>query len=591
MIAEMKAQTAGTTDGTVDLQMSQSVLVAEVGHCNTSVSLFDRVDGRHRLIARSSSITTAGSPWYDASLGVRQAIRQISLETGRRFIDQYGSLLRRARANGSGVDEFALAISLGDAHRVILAGLLEEISISSARKVIAPLFASEVDTFSLSDTRNRPAQVQAILEHRPEVILLTGGTDGGANRRLMKLVQTLAMGIELLDRVERPTVVFAGNAHLRGRIDEILGELTEIIQAENVRPQYETENLDHVSQIVTDLLLAQNIETVPGLALLREWTEIDVRSSDHVFVGIGEYFAARTRGQIMCLDVGSNHVTLALASPHKTHLNVRPNLGVGHGAATFLAKEDLKIIRGWLGNDIGLDAIRNRIANKVTQPNRIPFDELDALLELGMVQRAIQRSISEARETLDLPTSGRIPQIELLLLRGRAVTGASNIKSAMLAILNSLEPRGIFRVIADEGSILPAIGLLATIDARQAVEVIDSGVLGNWGWVIVPEGSTKTGQTALEANLKVASSKSVQLEVKSGSIKVLEVGTNQIAELTLSPAAGIDVGAGKGKERTMKLKGGRLGIVIDARGRPLPKAKTTAANQELIQQSLREMDY
>jgi hypothetical protein len=589
MIAEVEIQTTEDEEEAVEVQTSHSYLVVECGHCNTSVTLFDVVGGRYRLVARGSALTTAGSPWFDATLGVKQAIRQISLATGRRFFDQQGSLIRPAKSDGSGVDEFGLVISVGDPQRIILAGLLEEISIASARKVINPLYARVVDSFSLSDMRNRPAQVMALLEHRPDVILLTGGTDGGADRRLVKLVQTLAMGIDLLDRSERPAVVFAGNAALRGRIDEILGELTDVFRAENVRPKYEVENLDHATNLLSELLLAQNINAVPGLPFLRKWSSVDVGTSDHAFVGIGEYFAARMRGRILCLDLGSNHVTLALVSSQETRLVVQAELGVGHGAAALLTKEDLTVIRGWTGDGIGLDGIRDRIANKASQPNIIPLNDLELHLELGMAQRAIQRALAEATEGLGLPPSGTIPEIDLLLLRGRVLTGAPNLGKAMLALINGLEPGGIFRVIADDGAVLPAMGLLAAKDARLVVEIIDSGVLDSWGWVIVPEGSSRSGQIALEASLQAGSTEAVQLEIMSGSLAVLPLATNEVAEITLKPAAGIDVGNGKGKSRTLRLKGGLLGIVIDARGRPLPKAKDADMYQNLIQQSLREI--
>ncbi len=589
MIADVEIQPVEDEEEVADVQTSRSYLVAECGHCNTTVMLFDVVGGRYRLVARGTSLTTAGSPWFDATLGVKQAIQQIGLATGRSFFDQQGSLIRPARSDGSGIDEFGLLISIGESQRIILAGLLDEISIASARKVIFPLFAHEVDCFSLSDMRNRPAQVMAILQHRPDIILLTGGTDGGADRRLMKLVQTIAIGIDLLDRSERPVVVFAGNAALRGKIDEILGEFTDVFRAENVRPEYEVESLDHATNLMTELVLAQNVSAVPGLPLLREWSSVDVRLSDHVFVGIGEYFAARTRGRILCLDLGSNHVTLALITSEETRFVVQPELGVGHGAAAFLNKEDLSLIKGWIGDEIDLDGIRDRIANKVSQPNIIPLNDLELRLELGMAQRAIQKALARAVEGLGLPSSGTIPEIELLLVRGRVLTGTPNLSKAILAIINGLEPGGIFRVIADDGAVLPAMGSLAGTDPKLVVEIIDSGVLDSWGWVIVPEGTSREGQIALEASMQVGSAEALKVDIMSGSLEVLPLEVNEVAEISLKPAASIDVGNGKGKSRTLRLKGGRLGIVIDARGRPLPEVKDFDKNQKLIQQSLREI--
>ncbi len=589
MIADVDVRPIEELNEAAEVQTNQSYLVAECGHCNTSVILFEKVSGQYRMIARGSSLTTAGSPWFDATLGVKQAIKQISMATGRIFFDHQGTLIRPARSDGSGVDEFGLTMSLGDSQKVLIAGLLDEISVASAQKLIFPLNAHVVDTFSLSDMRNRPAQVMAIMEHRPDIILLTGGTDGGADRRLIQLVYTLTIGIELLDRSERPVVVFAGNAALRSKVDDILGEFTEVFRAENIRPKYDEENLDHATNLMTELVLVQNINAISGLSLLREWSGPDVRRSDHAFVGIGEYFAARTRGQVFCLDVGSSHVTLALASPEETNFMVRPELGVGHGSAELLKKEDLAVIKGWAGDELDFDDIRTRISNKVYQPNVIPFDNLDQNIDLGIVQAAIQRAMTEGADALKLPPSGRLPDLDLLLIRGRVLTSAPDIGKALLAILNSLQPTGIFRVIADVESIMPALGLLAATDPRLVIEIIDSGVLDNWGWVIVPEGISRNEKTVLKVSLKLGSGETKELEIQSGNLELLSPRKDGVTEISLNPASNIDVGNGKGKSRKLRLAGGRLGIVVDARGRPLPEAKNDEEYQHMIQKSLKEI--
>ncbi|MCG9895944.1 MAG: hypothetical protein MH204_10770, partial [Fimbriimonadaceae bacterium] len=57
--------------------------------------------------------------------------------------------------------------------------------------------------------------------------------------------------------------------------------------------------------------------------------------------------------------------------------------------------------------------------------------------------------------------------------------------------------------------------------------------------------------------------------VKGGEIKVIPLGRNEFKELTITPSKTLDVGFGKGKPGTVKLEGGTVGIMIDARGRPL----------------------
>ena len=62
------------------------------------------------------------------------------------------------------------------------------------------------------------------------------------------------------------------------------------------------------------------------------------------------------------------------------------------------------------------------------------------------------------------------------------------------------------------------------------------------------------------------------------------------ADLELRPTRRFDVGLGtRGQAGTTKVEGGMLGIIIDARGRPLPIAQDPAEQREKIQRWLWDM--
>ena len=85
-----------------------------------------------------------------------------------------------------------------------------------------------MDCFYVGDQRDRSAQILDLIKCEPDVILLVGGTDGGADEQLTHLIETLAIGLNLLDSTERPVVFFAGNAELRPLVKEALGEYTDV---------------------------------------------------------------------------------------------------------------------------------------------------------------------------------------------------------------------------------------------------------------------------------------------------------------------------------------------------------------------------
>ncbi len=65
------------------------------------------------------------------------------------------------------------------------------------------------------------------------------------------------------------------------------------------------------------------------------------------------------------------------------------------------------------------------------------------------------------------------------------------------------------------------------------------------------------------------------------------MGDGETQEATITPAKGFDVGAGKGKSRTVVVKGGVVGLVLDTRGRPIAIPTDQTARVAKLQEWLR----
>ena len=62
----------------------------------------------------------------------------------------------------------------------------------------------------------------------------------------------------------------------------------------------------------------------------------------------------------------------------------------------------------------------------------------------------------------------------------------------------------------------------------------------------------------------------VDERIPGGALRVIPLAPGHSAALEMHPARGLDVGVGRpGASATADAEGGRLGIVVDARGRPL----------------------
>ena len=76
-------------------------------------------------------------------------------------------------------------------------------------------------------------------------------------------------------------------------------------------------------------------------------------------------------------------------------------------------------------------------------------------------------------------------------------------------------------------------------------------------------------------------------EVRAGQLAVIPLAQGEQGRLTLRPERGIDVGfGGPGKAGTIRVSGGAVGLMIDARGRPLQLPKDPTHRRELNQKWL-----
>ena len=74
-----------------------------------------------------------------------------------------------------------------------------------------------------------------------------------------------------------------------------------------------------------------------------------------------------------------------------------------------------------------------------------------------------------------------------------------------------------------------------------------------------------------------------EMEVQQGAIVALRLPAGQTGTLRLTPLHRFDVGMGGfGRGGTVKVVGGALGILIDARGRPLRMPSDPVQRRELL---------
>ena len=195
-------------------------MIADCGSATTRVVLLDVAQGQYRFIANGQAPTTAEPPWMDVTVGLLDAIGQIEAVTERKILSDKGRLLIPSQGASAGVDMFVAATSAAPPLRTVLVGLMDDVSLASARRVVLSTYATIEDVISLADSRTEEEQIDRLVELAPDVILVAGGTDGGAADRVLQLNETVSLALALMSGQARPpTVLYAGDAEPSHRRD------------------------------------------------------------------------------------------------------------------------------------------------------------------------------------------------------------------------------------------------------------------------------------------------------------------------------------------------------------------------------------
>ena len=577
----------------ISLLQDSSLLAVNVGASSTRAVLFDVVEGQYRFIASGQAPSTADAPFKDVSLGVRQAISNLQTITGKVFLDSDDQLITSIQPDGSGVDAFAATLSAGPTLRAVVVGLLSDVSMESARRLAETAYLQVMDTFDLNDQRKPDEQIDAILRARPDIVILTGGTDGGASRSVQKMLEAVGLACYLMPEEKRPMMLFAGNQSLKDSVKKSLGNLTPSLHfSPNIRPSLDTEDLAPASRELAQVFSDVRKRHMPGVSELATWTggrTLPTAYAEGRIIRFLSQMTGASRG-ILGVDLGTTAAVIAAGFNGKLNLGVYPQFGLGDNLPGLLQHTSLEDIIRWLPLDIAPGVVRDYLYQRSLYPGTIPATQEDHAIGQAISRQALHLAAWEARRSFPpearILKKGLLPLFEPILAGGGALSDASTPGQSLLLLLDALQPVGITSVILDQNNLLPLLGAAAEYNHLLPVQVLESGAFMSLGTIISVISSANHGTPVLQALLTYEDGTNTQVEVKFGGLEIMPLGMGQTARLTLQPLQRSNIGNGPGRNATMQVVGGVMGVVIDARGRPLILPEDPVRRRELFKKWL-----
>jgi uncharacterized protein (TIGR01319 family) len=444
-----------------------------------------------------------------------------------------------------------------------------------------------MDVLASNDGRLYHEKVKRIRQLRPDMILLSGGVNGGTINHVVELSEVLQaanpkprLGINY-----KLPVIYAGNESATEMIEKRLGKTTDLTCVENIRPTLEEENLKPSRDKIHDLFMEHVMAQAPGYKKLMSWTNVPIMPTPGAVGEIIQKIAEQENISVVGVDIGGATTDVFSVFQQKFNRTVSANLGMSYSICNVLAEAGINNVSRWVPFKLEKEDLTNRIANKMIRPTTIP-QTLNALkIEQAIAREALRLSFKQHKEfAVDLKgiqkertisdafeqsgagnTLVNMLELDMLVGSGGVLSHAPRRSQAARMLIDAFLPEGITQLAVDSIFMMPQLGVLSTVHKKAAIEVFEKDCLIYLGSCIAPVGEQKEEQLILKYQLKI-NGKEVEGELRTGEFKLIKAPEGDY-EAHLNPGKNMNIGAGINETINTKIKGGVVGIFLDGRGR------------------------
>ena len=589
------------------------IIATDCGSTTTKAILIERLAEGYRQTFRGEAPTTVEAPFEDVTRGVLNAIQEVEELSGRQILE--GERIVTPAADGRGVDIYISTSSAGGGLQMMVAGVVQTMTGESAQRCALGAGAIVMDVLASNDGRQPYEKIERIRHLRPDMVLLSGGTDGGTVSHVVELAEYVAAadprprfgaGFEL-------PVIFAGNQDAGPEVKRVLGERTALHLTENLRPVLERENLGPARHVIHDLFLEHVMAQAPGYSRLMSWTAAPIMPTPAAVGRIMQAIARRKAIDVLGVDIGGATTDVfsvfhtagdAQADPAPPEAGteaaapegsspvfnrtVSANLGMSYSISNVLAEASLENVVRWIPFEIDEADLRDRIKNKMIRPTTIPHMLEELQIEHAVAREALRLALLQHRElavglkgvqtertlsdVFDQEGTGEslvdMMVLDLLVGSGGVLSHAPRRAQTAAMLVDAFQPEGVTQLAVDSIFMMPHLGVLASVDEQAAADVFERDCIIYLGTCVAPSGDGRPGEVCATYELRAAGGPS-RGELRCGELSLLPLAEGEEAEMTITPGRGRDAGSGPGQEHRAPVRGGVVGLILDGRGRPL----------------------
>ncbi len=574
------------------------IVATDCGSTTTKAILIEFTNGEYRLTTRGEAPTTVEAPFEDVTMGVLNAVAELEELSGRKLLDENGKFI--SPANGKdGTDVFISTSSAGGGLQMMVAGVVRSMTAESAERAALGAGAIVMDVIASNDKRLPHQQIERIRHLRPDMILLSGGIDGGTTTHVVEIAELISAADPRprLGSSYKLPVIYAGNKDAADNVKATLGDKVDLKIVDNLRPVLERENLLPAREEIHELFMEHVMAQAPGYKKLMDWADAPIMPTPGAVGLIIQTIADQYGIEALGVDIGG--ATTDVFSVFRPggkeavfNRTVSANLGMSYSISNVFAEATLPKVMRWVPFKMDERDLRNRVKNKMIRPTTIPQSMEELIFEQAIAKEALrlahiqhksfatvlkgvqqQRTIADAFEQSSSgSTIVNMMTLDMLIGSGGVLSHAPRRQQSALMMIDAFSPEGITRLAVDSIFMMPQLGVLTEVQPRAATEVFEKDCLIHLGTCIAPVGVPKKGGAVMKYTIELPSGTVSgtlnHLEMKKFELGVQENGLPETAKATFEPDKNFDVGAGKGTPVTKEINGGVVGVILDGRGRP-----------------------
>lgn len=450
-------------------------LLVDYGSTNTKITAVNIE--KCEIIGTAKSFTTVEE---DISIGFNNALKNLFNEVGE---FEYEKILACSSAAGG--------------LRIVAIGLVKELTAKAARLAAFSAGAKVIKTFCNELTLE---EINEIEEIHPEIILLTGGTNGGNKEVAINNYKKILK----MKKSDIP-VIFAGNKCCTDEIRQLAKDNgREVVLTENVMPEFNELNISPAQNAIREVFLNRIIKA-KGFTKVSSLIDGILMPTPAAVLAAAQLLSKGTEnekgfGELMIIDVGgattdvysigSGNPTLAnviykgLPEPFAKR-TVEGDLGVRYTVKFLLEESNISEIASLSG--ISEDEVGNIVEQLCSNPELLPgdldnIDKIDFALASQCLKIASDRHSGEIEKAFTssgqvyIQTGKDLTNINKVIGTGGSIINATRQCEIINNVLlrsdsNRLKPKKA-TIYLDKFYILSAMGLLADTYPEVAIRIL-----------------------------------------------------------------------------------------------------------------------